>query len=124
MLKPGPLQEQPLFQRRAVINIDAMHKLALVEVNGLGQPFATGATTAAMIRRWIGCGARMVVTGGHQVGKRGGIEPVVATWVELHSALGNQQKGWGGFVIGQHVAQAKERLPQIQKRFLFRLFRP
>ena len=66
----------------------------------------------------------MVVTGGHQVGKRRGIEPVVATWVELHGALAYLQKRRGSFVIGQHVAQAKERLPQIQKRFLFRLFRP
>jgi len=66
----------------------------------------------------------MVVTRFQQMGKGGGVKPVIAALVELDSRWRDLQKGQGGFVIPQHVPQAKECLAQIQQRLVLRLFRP
>ena len=86
VMKPFTAEQQPLFQGGAIVHIDALHKLAAIEIDRLGQPLGTGSTIPT-VTGGIGGRAGMLITACQQLGKGGGIKPMVALAIKLDGAL-------------------------------------
>ena len=86
VMKPFTPQQQPLFQGRAIVHIDALHKVAAIELDRLGQPLGTGSTIPT-VTDGIGGGAGVLITACQQLGKGGGINPMITVAIKLDVAL-------------------------------------
>ena len=78
-------EQQPLFQRWALLDKQAFQQWAAIEIDRLGQPVHTGLTLVrvAMV---------MAFTGGDQPGEVGRIHPLIGGPVKLDGGRGNQEK--------------------------------